>query len=47
MTLSRMFDERDTGLLLAVCLDPDGMPVAFNQYVPASHVNGYSLDLTS
>ena len=45
MTLSRMFDERDTGLLLAVCLDPAGKPVAFNQYVPASHVNGYSLDL--
>ena len=45
MTLSRMFDERDTGLLLAVCLDPQGKPVAFNQYVPASHVNGYSLDL--
>jgi lysylphosphatidylglycerol synthetase-like protein (DUF2156 family)/UDP-2,3-diacylglucosamine pyrophosphatase LpxH len=45
MTLSRMFDERDTGLLLAVCMDPEGQPVAFNQYVPASHVNGYSLDL--
>jgi len=45
MTLSRMFDERDTGLLLAVCLDPDGKPVAFNQYIPASRVNGYSLDL--
>jgi lysylphosphatidylglycerol synthetase-like protein (DUF2156 family)/UDP-2,3-diacylglucosamine pyrophosphatase LpxH len=45
MTLSRMFDVRDTGLLLAVCLDPEGKPVAFNQYVPASHVNGYSLDL--
>ena len=45
MTLSRMFDERDSGLLLAICLDPDGKPVAFNQYVPASHVNGYSLDL--
>jgi len=45
MTLSRMFDERDTGLLLAVCLDPDGKPVAFNQYIPASHINGYSLDL--
>ena len=24
MTLSRMFDERDTGLLLAVCLGPGG-----------------------
>ena len=45
MTLSRMFDERDTGLLLAVCMDPDGKPAAFNQYVPASHINGYSLDL--
>ena len=45
MTLSRMFDDRDQGLLLAVCLDPDDKPVAFNQYVPASHVNGYSLDV--
>jgi lysylphosphatidylglycerol synthetase-like protein (DUF2156 family)/UDP-2,3-diacylglucosamine pyrophosphatase LpxH len=45
MTLSRMFDERDTGLLLAVCLDPEGKPVAFNQYIPASNINGYSLDL--
>jgi lysyl-tRNA synthetase class 2 len=45
MTLSRMFDERDPGLLLAVCVDPEGKPVAFNQYIPASQVNGYSLDL--
>jgi lysylphosphatidylglycerol synthetase-like protein (DUF2156 family) len=45
MTLSRMFDERDEGLLLAVCLDPDDKPVAFNQYVPASHITGYSLDV--
>ncbi len=45
MTLSRMFDPRDTGLLLAICLNPEGKPVAFNQYIPASHVNGYSLDL--
>jgi lysylphosphatidylglycerol synthetase-like protein (DUF2156 family)/UDP-2,3-diacylglucosamine pyrophosphatase LpxH len=45
MTLSRMFDERDTDLLLAVCMDPDGKPAAFNQYIPASHINGYSLDL--
>jgi lysylphosphatidylglycerol synthetase-like protein (DUF2156 family)/UDP-2,3-diacylglucosamine pyrophosphatase LpxH len=45
MTLSRMFDERDPALLLAVCLDPDGRPMAFNQYVPAAHVNGYSLDV--
>ena len=45
MTLSRMFDERDTGLLLAVCMDLEGKPVAFNQYIPASQINGYSLDL--
>jgi lysylphosphatidylglycerol synthetase-like protein (DUF2156 family)/UDP-2,3-diacylglucosamine pyrophosphatase LpxH len=45
MTLSRLFDERDPELLLAVCLDPEGKPVAFNQYIPASQVNGYSLDL--
>src|SRR5215469_2073541 len=45
MTLSRMFDERDTGLLLAVCMSPEGKPVAFNRYIPASHINGYSLDL--
>ena len=45
MTLSRIFDPRDRGLLLAVCLDADGKPLAFNQYVPAPQVNGYSLDL--
>jgi lysyl-tRNA synthetase class 2 len=46
MTLSRMFDPRDTGLLLAVCLAPDGTtPVAFNQYVPAAAIGGYSLDV--
>jgi lysyl-tRNA synthetase class 2 len=45
MTLSRIFDPRDRGLLLAVCLDADDTPLAFNQYVPAPQVNGYSLDL--
>jgi lysylphosphatidylglycerol synthetase-like protein (DUF2156 family)/UDP-2,3-diacylglucosamine pyrophosphatase LpxH len=45
MTLSRMFDARDTGLLLAVCFDAEGRPVAFNQYVPALQVKGYSLDV--
>ncbi len=45
MTLSRIFDPRDEGLLLAVCFDADGRPMAFNQYVPAGEVNGYSLDL--
>jgi lysylphosphatidylglycerol synthetase-like protein (DUF2156 family)/UDP-2,3-diacylglucosamine pyrophosphatase LpxH len=45
MTLSRIFDPRDQGLLLAVCFGPDGRPLAFNQYVPAAEVDGYSLDL--
>ncbi len=45
MTLSRIFDPRDEGLLLAVCFGPDDRPLAFNQYVPASEVDGYSLDL--
>ena len=45
MTLSRIFDPRDEGLLLAVCFGADGRPMAFNQYIPASEVNGYSLDL--
>ncbi len=45
MTLSRIFDPRDEGLLLAVCFGPDDAPLAFNQYVPAAEVNGYSLDL--
>ena len=45
MTLSRIFDPRDEGLLLAVCFGADGRPMAFNQYVPASEVDGYSLDL--
>jgi lysylphosphatidylglycerol synthetase-like protein (DUF2156 family) len=45
MTLSRIFDPRDQGLLLAVCFGADGRPMAFNQYVPAAHVDGYSLDL--
>jgi lysylphosphatidylglycerol synthetase-like protein (DUF2156 family) len=46
MTLSRLFDARDTGLLLAICFDPDGAPAAFCQYVPAADIDGYSLDLT-
>ncbi len=44
-TLSRMFDPADTGLLLAVCFAADGAPKAFNQYVPARAIGGYSLDL--
>lgn len=45
MTLGRIFDPADKGLLLAVCFGPDGEPAAFCQFVPAPGVNGYSLDL--
>ena len=45
MTLGRIFDPRDTGLLLAVCFGPDDVPAAFCQYVPAPAIEGYSLDL--
>ena len=45
MTLGRIFDPTDEGLLLAVCHAPTGEPVAFCQYVPAPGLNGYSLDL--
>ncbi|HXY42621.1 MAG TPA: phosphatidylglycerol lysyltransferase domain-containing protein [Acidimicrobiales bacterium] len=45
MTLGRVFDPRDEGLLLAVASDPTGHPVAFCQFVPAPAIDGYSLDL--
>jgi lysylphosphatidylglycerol synthetase-like protein (DUF2156 family) len=45
MTLGRLFDPSDRGLLLAVCRDPAGRAVAFCQYVPAPGIGGYSLDL--
>ncbi len=47
MTLGRIFDPDDTGLLLAVAHGPgDGAPpVAFCQFVPAPGIKGYSLDL--
>jgi len=45
MTLGRVFDPDDTGLLLAVVHSPTGQPVAFCQYVPAPGIDGYSLDL--
>jgi lysylphosphatidylglycerol synthetase-like protein (DUF2156 family)/UDP-2,3-diacylglucosamine pyrophosphatase LpxH len=45
MTLGRLFDPRDKGLLLAVCRSSEGVPVAMCHYVPAAGVNGYSLDL--
>ena len=54
MTLGRVFDPSDRGLLLAVVHGPAepgapegtlGAPVAFCQYVPAPGIGGYSLDL--
>lgn len=45
MTLSRVFDPRDTGLLLTVVRDPHGAPAAMCQFVPAPGIHGYSLDL--
>jgi lysylphosphatidylglycerol synthetase-like protein (DUF2156 family) len=54
MTLGRVFEPDDAGLLLAVVHGPPGAgtpdatagpPVAFCQYVPAPGINGYSLDL--
>jgi lysylphosphatidylglycerol synthetase-like protein (DUF2156 family) len=45
MTLGRVFDPVDAGLLLVVAFGPDGAPVAVCQYVPAPGIEGYSLDL--
>lgn len=50
MTLGRVFDPADAGMLLAVVHGPStdeqlGPPVAFCQYVPAPGIGGYSLDL--
>jgi lysylphosphatidylglycerol synthetase-like protein (DUF2156 family) len=45
MTLGRIFDADDKGLLLAVAYGPDNEPAAFCHYVPAPGIDGYSLDL--
>ncbi len=45
MMLGRLFDPRDTGLLLALVEGPDGVPVAMCQFVPSPAIGGYSLDL--
>ena len=45
MMLGRMFDPRDTGLLLTVVDGPDGVPAAMCQFVPSQAISGYSLDL--
>jgi lysylphosphatidylglycerol synthetase-like protein (DUF2156 family) len=45
MMLGRVFDRRDTGLLLTVVSGPDGTPAAVCQFVPSAAIRGYSLDL--
>ncbi len=45
MMLGRLFDSRDTGLLLTLVEGPDGAPVAMCQFVPSPAIGGYSLDL--
>ncbi|MGH9087643.1 MAG: bifunctional lysylphosphatidylglycerol flippase/synthetase MprF [Acidimicrobiales bacterium] len=45
MMLGRLFDQRDTGLLLTVVSGPDGCPAALCQFVPSAAAGGYSLDL--
>ena len=45
MTLSRLFQPDDTGLLLSVTRDPAGRVDAFCQWVPARDIGGWSLDV--
>lgn len=45
MTLGRVFDPADRGLLLGIAFEPNGEPAAFCQFVPAPGINGWSLDL--
>ena len=45
MMLGRVFDPRDAGLLLTVVRAPDGSASAMCQFVPATGINGFSLDL--
>ncbi len=45
MTLSRVFDRDDTGLLLAIARDVEGRAQAVCQFVPSPEIDGWSLDL--
>jgi len=45
MVLGRIFDPRDDGLMLCVVTGPDGSPAAMCQFVPATGIGGFSLDL--
>jgi lysylphosphatidylglycerol synthetase-like protein (DUF2156 family) len=45
MCLGRLFNPKDTGLLLTVITGPDGKPAAMCQFVSSPAIRGYSLDL--
>jgi lysylphosphatidylglycerol synthetase-like protein (DUF2156 family) len=45
MTLGRVFERDDAGLLLAVALDADDSAAGFCHFVPARGIGGWSLDL--
>jgi lysylphosphatidylglycerol synthetase-like protein (DUF2156 family) len=45
MMLGRLFDPRDSGLLLTLVEGPDGEPAAMCQFVPSPAIGGFSLDL--
>ncbi len=45
MTLSRMFDEHDTGLLISVTRSAEGRVDAFCHWTPAADIDGWSLDV--
>jgi lysylphosphatidylglycerol synthetase-like protein (DUF2156 family) len=45
MMLGRLFDPRDSGLLLTLVEGPEGGPVAMCQFVPSPAIGGFSLDL--
>jgi len=45
MTLSRLFDPADTGLMLSIAVDEQGTAQGFIQWMPAAAVDGWSLDV--
>lgn len=45
MTLSRLFDPEDTGMMMSIARDASGAAQAFIQWVPAEKIGGWSLDV--
>ncbi len=45
MTLSRLFDPHDEGLMMSVTTSPEGRVDAFCQWAPAPGIDGWSLDV--